>query len=95
MRTLGRRIIELDPPQGFAAEAAAAPILYTAAIGFARPHLHHPHDHLGDHGRGRDQRLSAVRWGVAGNIVIAWVLTLPAAASVSALVFLMLKPFGV
>ena len=55
MRTLGRKIIHLDPPQGFAAEASGASILYIAGLGFGAPISHHPHDHLDDHGRGRHQ----------------------------------------
>ncbi len=43
-------------------------------------------------GVGATKRLSAVRWGVAGNIVIAWVLTFPAAAGVAALVYLLVRP---
>ncbi len=55
MRTLGRRIIDLDPPQGFAAETIAASVLYFIALVLRRPDLHHPHDHLGDHGGRRHQ----------------------------------------
>jgi len=85
MRTLGRRIIALDPPQGFAAEAAAATVLYTAAIGFGAPISTTHTITSAIMGVGATKRLSAVRWGVAGNIVTAWVLTIPAAAFVAAL----------
>ncbi|WP_205314865.1 inorganic phosphate transporter [Nonomuraea lactucae] len=85
MRTLGRRIIALDPPQGFAAESAAAIVLYGAAIGFGAPISTTHTITSAIMGVGSTKRLSAVRWGVAGNIVTAWVLTIPAAALVAAL----------
>jgi len=69
MRTLGRKIIHLDPPQGFAAEVSAASILYVAGLGLRGPDLDYAYDHLNDHGFGATKRLSAVRWGVARNIV--------------------------
>ncbi|MER6825676.1 inorganic phosphate transporter [Streptosporangium sp. NPDC000563] len=90
MRTLGRRIIALDPPQGFAAEAAAATVLYTAAIGFGAPISTTHTITSAIMGVGATKRLSAVRWGVAGNIVTAWVLTIPAAAFVAALSYFVL-----
>ncbi|MDI2131730.1 inorganic phosphate transporter [Yinghuangia seranimata] len=84
MRTLGRRIIELDPPRGFAAEATAAGVLYTTAFVYQAP-VSTTHTITSSIlGAGATKRLSAVRWGVAGNIVSAWVLTIPAAALVSA-----------
>ncbi|NUW45851.1 inorganic phosphate transporter [Nonomuraea rhodomycinica] len=87
MRTLGRRIIALDPPQGFAAESAAATVLYTAAIGFGAPISTTHTITSAIMGVGSTKRLSAVRWGVAGNIVTAWILTIPAAALVAALTY--------
>jgi PiT family inorganic phosphate transporter len=88
MRTLGRRIIHLDPPRGFAAESAAASVLYTAAIGFGAPISTTHTITSAIMGVGATKRLSAVRWGIAGNIVTAWVLTIPAAAAVAALSYL-------
>ncbi|PZG21230.1 inorganic phosphate transporter [Nonomuraea aridisoli] len=85
MRTLGRRIIALDPPQGFAAESAAATVLYVAAIGFGAPISTTHTITSAIMGVGATKRLSAVRWGVAGNIVTAWILTIPAAALVAAI----------
>ncbi|MBB4913726.1 anion permease [Streptosporangium saharense] len=85
MRTLGRRIIALTPPQGFAAESAAAAVLYVAALGFGAPVSTTHTITSAIMGVGATKRLSAVRWGVAGNIVTAWVLTIPAAALVAAL----------
>ncbi|HYJ75352.1 MAG TPA: inorganic phosphate transporter [Kineosporiaceae bacterium] len=83
MRTLGRRIIELDPPHGFAAETTAATVLYTTAFVFAAP-ISTTHTITSSiMGAGATRRLSAVRWGVAQNIVAAWVLTIPAAAIVA------------
>ncbi len=90
MRTLGRRIIALDPPQGFAAEAAAATVLYGAAIGFGAPISTTHTITSAIMGVGATKRLSAVRWGVAGNIVTGWILTIPAAALVAALSYFVL-----
>jgi PiT family inorganic phosphate transporter len=84
MRTLGRRVIEIDPPQGFAAESTAAAVLLTAAYGFAFPVSTTHVLSSSIMGVGATRRLSAVRWGVAGNIATAWVLTIPAAALVAA-----------
>ncbi len=84
IRTLGRRIIHLGPPEGFAAETTASAILYTAAH-FGLP-ISTTHTITASiMGVGSTKRLRAVRWGVAGNIVIAWVLTLPASAVVAAI----------
>jgi PiT family inorganic phosphate transporter len=91
MRTLGRRIIHLDPPRGFAAESAAATVLYTAAIAYGAPISTTHTITSAIMGVGATRRLSAVRWGVAGNIVTAWVLTIPAAALVAALSYLILN----
>ena len=95
MRTLGRKVIELDPPKGFAAEATASSILYIAAIGFHAPISTTHVISSAIMGVGATKRLSAVRWGVAGNILMAWVLTLPAAGLMAALVFTVLRLFGV
>ncbi|WP_460459355.1 inorganic phosphate transporter [Angustibacter peucedani] len=84
MRTLGRRIIHLDPPHGFAAEATAASILYVAGITFGAPVSTTHVITSSIMGVGATKRLSAVRWGVAGNIVGAWVLTFPGAGLVAA-----------
>jgi PiT family inorganic phosphate transporter len=84
MRTLGRRIIDLDPPRGFAAEITAATVLYGAAYLFHAPISTTHTITSAVMGVGATKRLSAVRWGVAGNIVTAWVLTIPMAALVAA-----------
>ena len=92
MRTLGRRIIQLDPPHGFAAESTAAAILYVAALKFGAP-ISTTHTITASiMGTGATRRLSAVRWGVAGNIIAAWVLTFPGAGIAAAITFLALHP---
>jgi inorganic phosphate transporter, PiT family len=88
MRTLGRRIISLDPPHGFAAEASASSVLFVAAIGFGAPISTTHTITSAIMGVGATKRLSAVRWGVAGNIVGAWIFTLPGAAVVAAFTYL-------
>jgi len=93
MRTLGRRIIHLDPARGFASEAVAATVLYVMAIGLHAPVSTTHTITSAIMGVGATRRLSAVRWGVARNIAIAWVLTIPAAASVAALATWALWPF--
>jgi PiT family inorganic phosphate transporter len=85
MRTLGRRIIHLTPPQGFAAETTAAGILYVAGMAFGAPISTTHTITSAIMGVGATKRLSAVRWGVAGNIVGAWILTFPGAALVAVL----------
>ncbi|MDX3097140.1 inorganic phosphate transporter [Streptomyces sp. ME01-24h] len=87
MRTLGRKIIELDPPQGFAAETTAASILYTTAYIFKAPISTTHVITSAIMGVGATKRVNAVRWGVAKNIVIGWFITMPAAALVAALVY--------
>ncbi len=83
MRTLGQRIYRIEPETGFAAQAAAGATIY-AATHYGYP-LSTTHVISGAvMGAGSTQRLSAVRWGVAGNIVTAWILTIPAAAAVAA-----------
>ena len=93
MRTLGRKIIHLDPPQGFAAEASGASILYVAGLGFGAP-ISTTHTITSTiMGVGSTKRLTAVRWGVAKDIVSGWVLTFPGAALVAALVYALTIPF--
>lgn len=87
MRTLGRRIIHLDPPQGFAAEASAASILYVAGLTFGAPISTTHTITSAIMGVGATKRLSAVRWSVAGNIVGGWVLTFPGAGLMAAATF--------
>ena len=83
VRTLGQRVAKLEPPQGFAAETATATLLWlTAHFGFPVSTTHTVSSAV--LGAGATSRFSAVRWGIAGNILTAWLLTLPAAALVGA-----------
>lgn len=93
MRTLGRRIIHLDPPRGFASEAVAASVLYTTAYVWEAPISTTHTITSAVMGVGATKRLSAVRWGVAKSILMAWVLTFPMAALVAALSYWALAPF--
>ncbi|MDO5722447.1 MAG: inorganic phosphate transporter [Actinomycetaceae bacterium] len=87
MRTLGRKVIELDPARGFVAESVAASVLYLTATVIHAPISTTHTITSAIMGVGATKRLSAVRWGVAGNIVIAWFLTLPAAGLVAAVCY--------
>ena len=90
IKTLGTRIAKLDPPQGFAAQTACAAILWTTAhYGFPVSTTHTISGSV--MGAGASRRLSAVRWGVAGSIVVAWVMTIPCAAAVGALMELVTR----
>jgi len=93
MRTLGRRIIELDPARGFVAESVAASVLYTTAFALEAPVSTTHTITSAVMGVGATKRLSAVRWGVARSILTAWVLTIPMAALVAALMYFILRPF--
>jgi PiT family inorganic phosphate transporter len=93
IRTMGSRIIKMDPAQGFTAQAAGGTVILAAS------HLGYPlsttHTISGSvMGAGAARRLSAVRWGVAGNMAIAWVLTLPAAAAIGAATYGLTRIFG-
>jgi PiT family inorganic phosphate transporter len=91
MRTLGRRIFSLSPTSGFAAQTVASGIMLTTSqLGLPVSTTHVITSSV--MGVGATRRFSAVRWGIAGNIVTAWVLTLPAAACVAALVWEILHP---
>jgi PiT family inorganic phosphate transporter len=93
IKTMGSRIIKMDPAQGFAAQSSgAAAILAATHFGYPLSTTHVISG--GVMGAGAAKRLSAVRWGVAGNIVIAWVLTLPAAAAVGGAVYGVTQLFG-
>ncbi len=87
MRTLGRRIIQLTPAGGFSAQTVASGVMVTTATVFAVPVSTTHITTTSIMGVGATRRLSAVRWGVARSIVVAWVVTLPAAGAVAALAF--------
>ena len=93
MRTMGRRIIHLDPPRAFAAESTAASILYITAFVYHAPISTTQVITSGVMGAGATKRFNAVRWGVAKSIGIAWVLTFPAAAAVAAAMYGILSIF--
>lgn len=90
MRTLGRKVIELDPARGFVAESVSAGVLYTTAFLFHAPICTTHTITSAIMGVGATKRASAVRWGVARSIGVAWVLTIPAAAVVAAVLFFVL-----
>ncbi|MGZ4353420.1 MAG: anion permease, partial [Gaiellaceae bacterium] len=84
MRTLGQRVFSMDPPSGFAAQTSAGFVIWFAThLGYPLSTTHVVSGAV--MGAGATKRLSAVRWGVAGNIAVAWLLTIPMAAGVAAL----------
>jgi inorganic phosphate transporter, PiT family len=93
IRTVGTRIIKMDPAQGFSAQSSGAAVVLAAShLGYPLSTTHVISGAV--MGAGAAKRLSAVRWGVAGNIAIAWVLTLPAAALIGGLVYGFSSIFG-
>jgi PiT family inorganic phosphate transporter len=93
IRTMGSRIHKMDSAQGFAAQGAGAVVILAASkAGFPLSTTHTISGAV--IGSGAAKRLSAVRWGVAGNIIVAWVLTLPAAAVFGALTYSVTRLFG-
>ena len=93
IRTLGQRVAKLEPPQGFAAETTTATILWvTGNVGFPVSTTHTISGSV--LGAGASRRLSAVRWGVAGNILVAWLLTIPAAGTIGAAMELLTRAPG-
>ena len=94
VHTLGIRVTKLLPVGGFCAEAAAAAsIIANSLVGIPVSTTHTITG--GIIGVGAIRRLSAVKWGVAGNIMLAWVLTIPGAALLAALAYLILRTLGV
>ena len=92
IQTMGQRVVKLDPVHGFAAETTAASIIFTAShFGMPVSTTHVISSAI--IGVGSSERLSAVRWGVAGNIVIAWILTIPASALAAAIAYVVISPF--
>ena len=93
VRTMGSKIIKMDPAQGFAAQSAGAAVILSAShVGFPLSTTQVMSGAI--MGAGAAKRLSAVRWGVAGNIVLAWILTLPCSAAVGALTYGVVRLFG-
>jgi PiT family inorganic phosphate transporter len=90
VKTMGQKITQLQPVGGFCAETAGAVMLFVAT--FLGIPVSTTHTITGSIiGVGATRRLNAVRWGVAKNVVWAWILTIPAAAAVSAISYLILK----
>jgi PiT family inorganic phosphate transporter len=86
IRTMGSKIIKMDAAQGFAAQGSGAAVILAAThVGFPLSTTHVISG--GIVGAGAAKRLSAVRWGVAGNMAIAWVLTIPAAGLTGAVAY--------
>jgi inorganic phosphate transporter, PiT family len=93
IRTVGSRIIKMDSAQGFSAQGAGAAVVLTAThLGFPLSTTHVISG--GVMGAGAAKRLSAVRWGVAGNIAVAWGLTLPCSAAIGGLAYGCTRIFG-
>jgi PiT family inorganic phosphate transporter len=93
IRTMGSRIIKMDPAQGFAAQGAGAAVILAAShAGYPLSTTHVISG--GVMGAGAAKSVSAVRWGVAGNIIVAWVMTIPAAAAIGAIVYGVTRIFG-
>jgi inorganic phosphate transporter, PiT family len=86
MKTLGQRVVNMEPASGFAAQITAGVTIYSATkLGYPLSTTHVISGSV--LGAGATKRLSAVRWGVAGNIVTAWLLTIPAAGLVAAALY--------
>jgi PiT family inorganic phosphate transporter len=90
IRTVGSRITPLDPPKGFAAQASASAVLLTSAYAYAMPVSSTHVITSSVMGAGATRGFRAVRWGVAREVVLAWVLTIPGAAVSAWLVYLIL-----
>jgi PiT family inorganic phosphate transporter len=93
MKTMGHRVVELEPVHGFAAETTAATVLLgTASLGMPVSTTHVISSAI--MGVGTSKGLNGVRWGVARGILLAWVITIPAAALVGALAWLVIDQLG-
>jgi PiT family inorganic phosphate transporter len=91
IRTMGSKVVKLDPVHGFAAETTAASIIFGAStLGMPVSTTHVISSAI--LGVGSSDRFRAVHWGVARRIGIAWVLTLPASGAVAALAYTVLHP---
>jgi len=92
IRTLGRKIVDLRPPEGFAAETVASSVLYFNALVLGAPISTTHTITSAIMGVGATKRLSAVRWEVAGTIIGGWILTFPAAGLMASLLYLVVRP---
>jgi PiT family inorganic phosphate transporter len=93
IRTMGSRIIKMDTAQGFAAQGSGAAVILAAShVGYPLSTTHTISGAV--MGAGAAKRVSAVRWGIAGNMLVAWVLTIPAAGTIGALIYGFTRIFG-
>ena len=91
IKTMGSKVVKLDPVHGFAAETTAATVIFTASqFGMPVSTTHVISSAI--MGVGSSDRIKTVRWGVARTIATAWVLTLPASGFTAALAYLVLNP---
>ena len=93
MKTMGQRVVKLDPVHGFAAETTAASIIMVASH-FGMPVSTTHVISTAIMGVGTSDRIKAVRWGIARGIVTAWILTIPASAIIAATAYLVLHVVG-
>jgi inorganic phosphate transporter, PiT family len=91
IKTMGTKVVKLDPVHGFAAETTAATVIF-GATHFGMPVSTTHVISSAIMGVGSSDRLKTVRWGVARSIVMAWILTLPASGATAALAYLILSP---
>jgi PiT family inorganic phosphate transporter len=93
MKTMGQRVVKLEPVHGFAAETTAASVLVvTAAMGMPVSTTHVISSAITGVGATRGAR--QVRWGVARSIVTAWIITIPAAMLMAGLTYLLISTLG-
>jgi inorganic phosphate transporter, PiT family len=91
IKTMGTKVVKLDPVHGFAAETTAATVIYGASqLGMPVSTTHIISSAI--MGVGSSDRLKTVRWGVARSIVTAWILTIPASGATAAVAYLLLRP---
>ena len=91
IKTMGTKVVKLDPVHGFAAETTAATVIFTAShFGMPVSTTHVISSAI--MGVGSSDRLKTVRWGVARSIVTAWILTIPASGATAAVAYLVLTP---
>ncbi len=94
VKTMGHRIFKLEPVHGFAAETSAAMVITGASL-FGAPISTTHTISACVFGVGATKRLSAVRWGIAGNLVVAWILTIPASALIAGATFYVFTLMGI
>jgi PiT family inorganic phosphate transporter len=93
IKTMGHRIFKLEPVHGFAAETSASLVITGASLIGAPISTTHTITAC-IFGVGSTKRLSAVRWELAANLAVAWVITIPAAATMAGLSYLLLEAIG-